>query len=392
MTRRPPLLAELGPLDPFVPTYVVVRALAHEGDRSFVADPSGSRWVLGKLPLHGLCRVGLVRADGMARAAVVEELTAPRDSLHRDGDVLRILGGVGSRLLARARALAAARAFLGGLGSIEVETPALVRNPGMDVHLDAFDVPTAERHLTTSPEYALKRMLASGFPRVHQIGRSFRRGERGPLHAPEFTMIEWYGASLGCDDMCRETEALVCDLVRAASGGTTLRRGEVEVDLSPPWPRIPYAEAVARAGVAVADPASDEAFRRYALEVQPRLGHGRPVWVVDWPIALASLARPQPLAPALAERFEAYVAGVEICNGFVELTDPAEQRRRFERDARERQERGHTALPVDENLLRALEDGMPPAAGNALGFDRVVMLATGAIDLDGVTAIPYERS
>jgi lysyl-tRNA synthetase class 2 len=287
----------------------------------------------------------------------------------------------------RARTVRAIRAFFDSRDFLEVETPLLVPSPGMDLHLDAFSA--GDRYLITSPEYQMKRLLADGHDRIYQVCRCFRRGELGSLHNPEFTMVEWYRAPAGVEAVMADTE----QLVSAVSGGT-FTFGKRTVDARPPFVRLSVVEAFARhAGVGEADvlawAATDEDryFRTWVERVEPRLAElDRAVFVVDYPSSQASLARRKPSDERYCERFELYVAGVELCNGFGELTDAREQRERFERDQRERAARNLAVYPIDEKLMAALERGLPACAGNALGVDRLVALACGVTDIRSVLA------
>ena len=296
------------------------------------------------------------------------------------------------RLAERARLLDEARSFLGSRGYVEVETPILVPCPGLDVHLDAFEAvggSRAPRFLITSPEYQMKRLLADGMTRIFQITRAFRAGERGERHNPEFTILELYRAHAGIEAVMRDTEQLVARLTRGAVhvDGRT-------IDLLPPLPRIGVCEAFERFAnvppeetLRLAAEEEDAFFEKLAFVVEPALAKlDRGVFVVDWPATQASLARKKPGDPRLAERFELYVAGVELCNGVDELTDPVEQRARFVRDREERARRGKPVYPVDERFLAALERGMPESGGNAIGFDRLVALACGTKDIADVMA------
>lgn len=298
-----------------------------------------------------------------------------------------------TNLRTRAQVLRAIRSFFDERGFIEVETPLAVPSPGLDVHLAALEVRglSERRWLTTSPEFQMKRLLAAGLPRIYQIGRCFRAGELGSHHEPEFTMLEWYRADAGASDVMRDTEGLVAHVCEAVRGTTDLPSG---TSLAPPWRRLGIEEAFRRfAGVAVLDVLPDEErfFRILIEDVEPRLKELGPVFMERWPASMASLARLCEDDPRWAERFEAYVDGLELCNGFDELTDAAEQRERFERDQREREARGLDVYPIDERFLAALEQGMPRAGGNALGVDRLVMLVLGATRIEEVLAFPQSR-
>ena len=288
----------------------------------------------------------------------------------------------------RARVLRALRAFFDSRGFIEVETPSIVPSPGMDLHLDAF--PVDGRYLITSPEYQMKRLLARGLERIYQVCRCYRRGEAGAQHNPEFTMVEWYRAHAGIEDVMRDTEQLV-----ASATGGVVRLHERAIDVHPPIERITVSQAFERhAGVSETDvlawAASDEDryFRTWVERVEPRLAEvDRALFVTDFPASQASLARKKPSDSRFCERFELYVAGVELCNGFGELTDGPEQRARFERDQRERAARSLPVYPIDEKLVAELDAGrLPPCAGNALGVDRLVALACGTADIRDVLA------
>jgi len=301
------------------------------------------------------------------------------------------------RLRERAAALARVRAFFDARGFVEVQTPVVVPSPGLDLHLDAFAVEGgdrgAARWLMTSPEYQMKRLLGDGWSRIYQIAPCFRRGELGSRHNPEFTMLEWYRAGEGVDAVVADTEQLVA----AVTGGTVALEGR-RVDVRPPLERITVCEAFARwAGwseEATLDAAAhdeDRYFRALVDAVEPALERlDRGVFLVDYPATQASLARKKPGDPRVAERFELYVAGVELCNGFGELVDPVEQRARLEADRRARAERGMPVYPVDERFLEALAR-VPPSAGNALGLDRLVALACGTRDIADVLAFTADE-
>ncbi|MCA9578825.1 MAG: EF-P lysine aminoacylase GenX [Myxococcales bacterium] len=301
----------------------------------------------------------------------------------------------------RARLMRAVRHYFDDQGFVEVETPLAVPSPGLDTHLDAFELggARAPRWLITSPEYQMKRLLAGGLTRIYQTCRCFRRDEAGALHQPEFSMLEWYRGGAGADDVMADTEALVAHAAWALRGGgdEALRvPGRTQViDLSPPWPRLTVAEAFRRYADADADALArtDETrfFDVYTAEVEPQLGRDKPVFLTHWPASMASLARLVPADPAHAERFEAIVDGVELCNGFGELIDAAEQERRLRRDQDARRDAGLPVYPIDERFLDALREGLPPSGGNALGLDRLLMLLTGATHIDDVCAIPHDR-
>lgn len=294
------------------------------------------------------------------------------------------------RLVQRARILEAIREAFTSRGFLEVETPARVPNPGLEPHLRPFRVlgrDDAEAYLVTSPELHLKRLLAAGYERVFELARCWRDEERGDLHLSEFLMLEWYRSHAGLDALAGDIAELLPRCAEAA--GAHPARAVPRCDLAAPPEILGYAEAFARhAGRSHEGLSPSEREQAFAAEVEPRLGRGRPTLVVDWPADAAALARLRTDASGrvVAARMELYVAGIELANGFDELTDPAEQRRRHESDRRARLAAGAAAPPLDEGFLAALEAGMPPSAGMALGVDRLVMLLTGARSVAEVRA------
>jgi elongation factor P--(R)-beta-lysine ligase len=309
---------------------------------------------------------------------------------------------------ARARALAKLREVFAARGFLEVETPLLVPSPGLEIHLEA--VHAGSGYLITSPEYQMKRLLAAGFERIYQVCKCFRANEHGAQHSSEFTMVEWYRAFAGIDEIIDDTEELV-----HAVCGDRARIGTRQIDVKPPWKRMtvreamqqwagvhvdgaePAAELVAavrRAAIDVADGTAwdDAFFAAFLARVEPAIAAlDRALVLEDWPAPLAALARRKDGDAKTALRFEAYVGGIELANAFDELTDPIEQRARFLDDQRIRAERGKPVYPLDEKLLAALAEGLPPSAGIALGFDRLVMLATGAEHIRQVLAFTTDE-
>ena len=308
-------------------------------------------------------------------------------------------------LRGRAAVLRRIRDFFHARGVTEVETPAVAAATVPDLHLAGPTVRlprlTGERewYLQTSPEYAMKRLLAAGSGPVFQLGKAFRDGEAGARHNPEFTLLEWYRPGWDHHRLMDEVEELLCEILgTVASDRVTyaeLFRRELGVD---PWlATVADLTAVAgRAGIEVAGTPPNDADTWLQLllaeRLEPRLGHDRPFFLYDFPPSQAALARIRPGDPPVAERFEVYGRGVELANGYHELTDAAEQRRRFELDRAERRRRGLPSVELDERFLAALEHGLPPCAGVALGVDRLVMLALGASRLDEVLAFPLDRA
>jgi lysyl-tRNA synthetase class 2 len=301
------------------------------------------------------------------------------------------------RLSERALICAEVRRFFDARGFVEVETPVMVPSPGLDLHLDAFVVERgdrgAPRWLVTSPEYQMKRLLADGWPRIYQIARCFRRGEMGPRHNPEFTMLEWYRADANIDDIMCDTEQLVAAVTREA-----VHLGSRTVEVRPPLERLTVCDAFSRFAGWTQDEMLDAAthdeeryFRALVEKVEPALERfDCGVFLVDYPLSQASLARRKPADPRFAERFELYVAGVEVCNGFGELVDPVEQRERLMRHQEERGARGLPVYPIDERFLDALAR-VPPSSGNALGLDRLVALACGTTEIASVVAFTADE-
>jgi lysyl-tRNA synthetase class 2 len=315
-----------------------------------------------------------------------------------DGDFARFAWhGVAKNLAARARALAAARGYFAGEGFLEVETPFRVPAPGVDLHLDALSA--HDGFLITSPELHMKRLLVAGLPRIFQVARVSRCEELGALHEPEFTMLEWYRAFAGFEEVLADTEALVRAVAHAVSGEAKLFGADGRVfEVGAPFSRISVRDAFRmHAGIADAvDLAHTDEDRYFALlveRVEPGLAReSRPIFLEKYPANQAALARLSETDPSVAERFELYVGGVELCNGFGELTDAREQRARFELEHARRQSEQRVTYPIDERFLAALESGMPPSGGNAVGFDRLVMLATGAREIADVLAFPARVS
>lgn len=349
------------------------------------------------VPLGAFAEIRGAQAGEVVSASDVRVVTAGNERFARaDSDFTFLSGKRLNNLRLRQRALRAIRVFFDAQELLEVETPAIVPCPGLDVQLDAIEVlgMGAPRWLHTSPEYQMKRLLSAGVSGCYQIGKAYRRGERGRLHEPEFTMLEWYRSFAGDESMMQDTEALVAHVARQVTGGTRLPGVQHEVDVGAPWERITVADAFDRyAGVSLeAIGHDDDRFYRLLIEkVEPELGRGRPTFLTRYPARMASLARVCADDPRYAERFEAYVDGIELCNGFGELTDPAEQQKRFEADRAQRKKLGRSVYPVDERLMASLADGVPPSGGNALGVDRLIMLIAGAKQIDEVIAFGSTR-
>jgi elongation factor P--(R)-beta-lysine ligase len=325
-------------------------------------------------------------------------------------------------LIARSRIVAALRDWFAGQGFVEVETSALQISPGNETHLHAFatelkapDGTAARRYLRTSPEFACKKLLAAGEPRIVEFARVFRNRERGALHAPEFTMLEWYRAQMPYRAVMEDAAAIIAVAAKAAGAARfTFRGREIDpfaaaerltvseafmrhagIDLPACLPsqgadRAAFAAAATAAGIRLAaDDNWGDMFSRVLVErIEPRLGLGRATVLYEYPAALSALARRKPSDPRWAERFEVYACGVELANGFGELNDPGEQRMRLDAEMAEKERIYGERYPLDEDFLAALA-AMPQAAGVALGLDRLVMLATGAPHIDHVMWTPF---
>ncbi len=325
-------------------------------------------------------------------------------------------------LLGRARILAALRGFFAAQDFVEVETAALVPSPGNETHLHAFAsdlvTPAGARerlYLRTSPEFACKKLLAAGEHRIVEFARSFRNRERGALHHPEFTLIEWYRAHEPYEALMADCAAILA--LAAQTAGTTrfsfrdrtidpfaaperltvaeafARHAGIDLlALLPPEPVARFAAAARAAGVrTAADDSWGDVFSRVLVEkIEPRLGHERATILCEYPSVQSPLARPKASDPRLAERFELYACGIELANGFGELIDAAEQRKRLDEQMAEKERIYGERYPIDEDFLAALA-AMPEASGIALGFDRLAMLATGATRIDQVLWTPMPQ-
>jgi lysyl-tRNA synthetase class 2 len=295
------------------------------------------------------------------------------------------------RLEARALVLQQIRQFFTSGGYLEVDTPLLIPAPAPELHIDA--IPCGDRFLQTSPELCMKRLLAAGYDRIFQISHCWRAGERGSLHHPEFTMLEWYRSHADYTDLMSECEALLLHItVPSGSNSDTPRLAIPGIDLTPPWPRLTLEEAFQHyADTPLGDAMTQDRYEEILVEqVEPHLGIERPCFLTDFPASMAALARLKPGTPEVAERFELYIGGIELANAFSELTDQDEQRARFIAERDERAARGLTAYPLPLPFLDALPH-MPPAAGIAVGLDRLVMLLTGSHSIDDVVPFTQEE-
>lgn len=324
----------------------------------------------------------------------------------------------------RAAVLAAIRQWFAQTGFTEVETPCLQVSPGMEPHIMALSAELTEPmgegthrlYLHTSPEFTMKKLLVAGMERIYQIARVWRDGERTISHHPEFTMLEWYRAGAPYEQLMEDCAALMAAAARATGADLFRRHGRVcdpfaqprrlsvadaffeycGIDLlaTTPDPWAPDRDALAaeakRIGLHVSpnDTWEDVFFRIMLDRIEPHLGDDVPLILCEYPVSMAALSRPKPSDPRVAERFELYACGLELANAFGELTDPAEQRRRFQADMDLKEKLYGVRYPIDEDFLAALDAGMPPCSGIALGVDRLALLAANVDEIGDVLWAP----
>jgi lysyl-tRNA synthetase class 2 len=301
----------------------------------------------------------------------------------------------------RARLLARTREFFAARGILEVETPVAGSATSTDPHIDSVSCRVGgERFfLQTSPELFMKRLLAAGSGPIYQIAKVFRDGERGARHNPEFTLVEWYRPGFDHHRLMDEVDDFLQEVLGTApaSRGSYRELFQRHVGVDPH--RATAAELAGRArrlGLPEVSPRElpreDWLNLLMAQAIEPHLGAAAPELVFDFPVELAALARIRPGEPPIAERFEVYYRGVELANGYHELTNAAEQRERFRADLEIRRSLGRPEVPADERMLEALEHGLPESAGVALGFDRFVMIAANAKTIDSVLSFSFDRA
>jgi lysyl-tRNA synthetase class 2 len=316
----------------------------------------------------------------------------------------------------RTRAVSAIRRFLDARGFLEVETPVLQALHGgaaarpFRTHLNALGMPL---YLRIADELYLKRLIVGGMPRVYEIGKDFRNEGIDRTHNPEFTMLECYQAFADYSDMMDLTESLVTSVAQEALGTLKVRRGDLEIDLTPPWRRLTMADAVREIGGVKEDVGTMDrdvlvnACRAHALEHDPAAPAGllldvifselvqphlhQPTFILDYPVEVSPLAKAHRSRPGLTERFEAFIGGWELANAFSELNDPVDQRNRFEAQERLRLQGDEEAHVIDEDFLLALEHGMPPTGGLGVGIDRLVMLLADCSSIRDVLLFPFMR-
>ena len=288
-------------------------------------------------------------------------------------------------LIERARIVQAIRAFFVALDFLEVETPQRIPANAPELHIDP--VASGDHWLQTSPELAMKRLLAAGFGNLFQLCRVWRDGERGRKHLPEFSLLEWYRPGRDYTTLMTDCEQLLLTLVPA---GTVDYQG-TNIDLAPPWPRLTVAVAFERfASCSLIEALATDRFDEIVTdEIEPQLGMD-PIFLTEYPAELAALSRLKPDDQNFAERFELYIGGLELANAFSELTDPIEQRRRFEAEETVRRTTGKPLVNLPEPFLNELVT-LPEAAGIALGVDRLIMLLTDSPSIDHVVAFTPEQ-
>ena len=327
-----------------------------------------------------------------------------------------------ANMLTRSNIVEHVRQFFLTRGFFQAETPIMVATPGMEPYLDPFAT-TLRSHdddggkefkayLITSPEYALKKLLAGGMENVFEITKTFRNHEPWDgSHNPEFTMIEWYRAHENYTALMRDVEDLVCDVAERAKHTKTLMYEGKNIDLSTPWDRMTVAEAFARyaqidlargiddpewfraivdqkgCGITPADTFDDVFFKIFLRDIEPKLGFDKPVFLYEYPRSMAALAKLKSNDNRFAERVEVYCGGLELANGYTELTDATEQRRRLEQEREFRQTLGKTAFDIDEQFIKAV-GLMPECTGIAFGIDRLVMLLLGVTSIRDTMLFP----
>ncbi|MFA5182611.1 MAG: EF-P lysine aminoacylase EpmA [Syntrophales bacterium] len=289
----------------------------------------------------------------------------------------------------RAKILQEIRSFFIAGGYLEIDTPCLIPAPAPEFHIDTMICHGWFLH--PSPELCMKRLLAAGYGKIFQVCRCFRNHERGARHLPEFTMLEWYRRDADYLDLMEECENLILHLAAALGcGGAISYQGKV-IHLQKPWERITVKGAFEKfASLSIEEALSGDCFDEVlTARVEPNLGREEPTFLCDYPLALGSLARAKKEDAAVVERFELYMAGMELANAFTELTDPEEQRRRFMKEEDDRRQAGKPPYPAPEPFLASLE-GLEESAGIALGFDRLVMIFADALQIDDVVAFTPE--
>ena len=386
-------------------------------ERGRIADESGEIDFVVQTRVEGIKFGDIVELHGIAAEGVIDvtqiRLLASSRADWSHGDWARFhANGLWENMQVRAAVLDAVRGFFRDASFLAVETPTLARASAQEEHIQLFateyqkDKAKEQLYLAPSPELYMKRLLGVGFERIYQICRSYRNGEMGPQHNPEFTLIEWYRAYASYEEIMADVESLVAHVVESVLGRSSVVREGREISLQPPWERLSVRDAFARWAAIDLDACADveslfrrarvlgynsakrgdsweDLYHKILLErVEPELAKLGAVHLFDYPRQLAALAKLKEGNSSVAERTEAYLGGVELANGYTELNNPTQQRERFARGARP------GGAPADEAFLAAMERGIPPAGGVALGLDRLVMIVAGASCLNEVIAFP----
>ena len=272
---------------------------------------------------------------------------------------------------------------------LEIETPLRIPSPAPEEHIEAIS--SGDWFLQTSPELCMKRLLAAGYPRIFQISKCFREAERGSKHLPEFTMLEWYVAQFDYYQLMEQCEAMLITALKDMGHTQDIIWQNNKINLASPWERISVADAFSKyAPINLQEALHQDKFDEILVEyIEPRLGIDRPTFIYDYPAKLAALAKIKKSDPNVAERFELYIGGLELANGFSELTDAREQRQRFEEALELRAAKNWACYPLPKKFLATLEH-LPPCAGIALGIDRLAMILANADKIDDVVAFTPE--
>jgi elongation factor P--(R)-beta-lysine ligase len=295
-----------------------------------------------------------------------------------------------SRLTIRARAIHSIREFFINRGYLEVETPVVIPAPAPEANIDAIEV--SEKFLQTSPELCMKRLLAMGYTRIFQICKCFRNYERGHLHLPEFTMLEWYCSNEDYLFLMDECQEMIKHVTHTLGTGDILNYQGKKIDISGIWERITVRDAFSRYAGTTPEKAIEAGnFDEIMVtEIEPSLDKGSPVFLYEYPASQAALSRTKGDDPGVAERFELYMGGLELANAFSELTDVIEQKKRFLEELDHRERKGKTRYPFPERFINDLEY-LPPSAGIAFGVDRFIMLLTDSPSIDDVVSFTPEK-
>ena len=290
----------------------------------------------------------------------------------------------------RAKLIQSIRLFLINHDFLEVETSLRIPSPAPEEHIEA--IASEDWFLQTSPELCMKRLLAAGYPRIFQISKCFRAAERGNKHLPEFTILEWYSAGFDYHQLMDQCEALLIAAFKNTGHDQDIVWQNKKINIASPWEKITVADAFFKyAPVTLEESLVQDKFDEIMVEyIEPRLGLERPTFIYDYPAKLAALAKLKESNPAFGERFELYIGGLELANGFSELTDADEQRHRFEEALKLRSAKNWARYNMPEKFLQSL-DALPPSAGIALGIDRLVMIITDSANIDDVVAFTPEN-